>query len=213
MWYFLSLYLQNVLGFGALRAGLAFFPMAVSIIVGAQVGSRILPRVGTRPLALMGTVMAAGGFAWLSQIPAEGQYWLHVFVPGCLIALALGLLFPPLASAATAGVSQDEAGLASGVLNTARQLGGSLGLAVLATVATDHTRGLLDGGHPAHLALSSGYGRAFAVAACLCGVAFAVALIVPNVGRTEPAPAPDPARAGDGTVRARITSALEPEPG
>jgi sugar phosphate permease len=146
--------------------------------------------------------MAAGGFAWLSQIPAEGQYWLHVFVPGCLIALALGLLFPPLASAATAGVSQDEAGLASGVLNTARQLGGSLGLAVLATVATDHTRGLLDGGHPAHLALSSGYGRAFAVA-----------LIVPNVGRTEPAPAPDPARAGDGTVRARITSALEPEPG
>jgi EmrB/QacA subfamily drug resistance transporter len=207
MWYFLSLYLQNVLGFGPLRAGLAFFPMAVSIIVGAQVGSRQLPRIGTRPLALIGTVMAAAGFAWLSQIPAAGQYWVHVFVPGCLIALALGLLFPPLASAATAGVSQADAGLASGVLNTSRQLGGSLGLAALATVATDHTHQLLAGGHTDHLALSSGYGRAFALAACLCGVAFAVALVVPNVGRIRP----ETAAAAIGSTG--VAGTLEPEPG
>src|SRR6202034_4194779 len=90
MWYFLSLYLQNVLGYGALKAGLAFLPMAVSIIVGAQASSRVLNRVGVRPLLLVGTALAGGGFGWLSQIGATSSYWTHVFGPGCIISLALG---------------------------------------------------------------------------------------------------------------------------
>ena len=145
MWYFLSLYLQNVLGDSALKTGLAFLPMGVTIMIGAQASSRILPRVGVRPLLQAGTLVAAGGFAWLSAISPHASYWSHVFGPGILISLALGLLFTPLAAAATAGVAVSEAGLASGVLNTSRQIGGSLGLAVLATIATDRTRAALAG--------------------------------------------------------------------
>lgn len=181
MWYFLSLYMQNVLGFSALRAGVAFLPMALSIIVGAQVSSRILPRAGARPLLLTGTALAAAGFAWLTQIGPGSSYAGHVLGPGCIISLALGLLFTPLASAATAGVSMSEAGLASGLLNTSRQVGGSLGLAVLATVATDHTHTLLAAGRAAATALTAGYARAFAVAAVLVLAGLACSFVVPYV--------------------------------
>ncbi|MCU4182802.1 MFS transporter [Acidiferrimicrobium sp. IK] len=181
-WYFMSLYLQNVLGYGALKAGMAFVPMAVAIIVGAQVSARMLSRVGVRPGLVAGTLLAAGGFLWLSAIDAHSGYWSHIFGPGCLISLALGLLFTPLASAATSGVHYSEAGLASGVLNTSRQVGGSLGLAVLATVAIDRTSSLLRHGDANHAALTSGYSIAFVVAAGLCVVAFLSSLIVPALG-------------------------------
>jgi predicted MFS family arabinose efflux permease len=182
MWYFLSLYLQNVLGYSALKTGLAFLPMGVTIIIGAQASSRIMPRTGVRPLLLTGTVLAACGFAWLSAISPDSSYWAHVFGPGCLIALALGTLFTPLAAAATAGVAFTDAGLASGVLNTSRQIGGSLGLAVLATIATDRAHAALTAGHgsvsvPA--ALNAGYSRAFVVAAGLSIAAALAAVIVP----------------------------------
>jgi EmrB/QacA subfamily drug resistance transporter len=196
MWYFLSLYLQNVLGYSALKTGLAFLPMGITIIVGAQASSRILPRAGVRPLLLAGTLLAAGGFAWLSAIDPHGSYWAHVFGPGCLISLALGLLFTPLAAAATAGVPYTEAGLASGVLNTSRQIGGSLGLAVLATIATDRSRALVASGgralSPAG-ALNGGYARAFEWAAALILAAFAASFVVPAIrARTSPArPGPD----------------------
>jgi EmrB/QacA subfamily drug resistance transporter len=185
MWYFLSLYMQNVLGFGALKAGLAFVPMAVSIIIGAQISSRLVSKLGVRPLLLVGTALAASGFVWLGQIQSTSSYWASVFGPGSLIALALGLLFTPLASAATSSVAQHEAGLASGVLNTSRQVGGSIGLAVLATIATSHTKSLLvtGGTHEALSALTAGYARAFDVAAILGAVAFAAAFIVPSIGR------------------------------
>jgi EmrB/QacA subfamily drug resistance transporter len=184
MWYFLSLYLQNVLGYGALKAGLAFLPMAIAIIIGAQVSSRLLPKIGVRPLLLSGTFLLVVGFVWLSRIDAQGNYGEHILGPGCMISLAIGLLFTPLASAATSGVHFTEAGLASGVLNTARQMGGSIGLAVLATVAIDHTRSRLAGGHGASsaVALTSGYSRAFELAAVLGVVAFAASFIVPSIG-------------------------------
>jgi predicted MFS family arabinose efflux permease len=184
MWYFLSLYLQNVLGYSALKTGLAFLPMGITIIAGAQASSRILPRAGVRPLLLAGTLLAGAGFAWLSAITPHGSYWVHVFGPGCLISLALGLLFTPLAAAATAGVPFTEAGLASGVLNTSRQIGGSLGLAVLATIATDRSRAMLTSGgralSPADV-LNSGYARAFECAAALVLAAFAASFVVPAI--------------------------------
>jgi MFS family permease len=184
MWYFLSLYLQNVLGYGALRAGMAFLPMASTIIIGAQLSSRILPRLGVRPLLLAGTLLATAGFAWLAQIQPHSNYWSHVFGPGCIISLSLGLLFTPLASAATSGVHFSEAGLASGVLNTARQMGGSVGLAVLATIAIDHTHAILGGGHGSvspGSALTAGYARAFTLASFLGLAAFAASFIVPTL--------------------------------
>jgi EmrB/QacA subfamily drug resistance transporter len=196
MWYFLSLYLQNVLGFGALKAGLAFFPMAVAIIIGAQASSRLLNRLGVRPLLLTGTLLAAGGFAWLSRITFDSSYWGHVFGPGCTISLALGVLFTPLASAATAGVAFTEAGLASGVLNTARQMGGSIGLAALATIAIDRTHSVLAAGRGSvstAVALTAGYARAFEIASGLGVVAFLASCIVPSI-RAPRVVDPGPAR-------------------
>jgi EmrB/QacA subfamily drug resistance transporter len=184
MWYFLSLYCQNVLGYGALKTGMAFLPMAIAIIIGAQASSRLLPKLGVRPLLVVGTLLMAGGFAWFTQIADNSHYWDHVFGPGCIVSLAIGVLFTPLASAATAGVHYTEAGLASGVLNTARQLGGSVGLAVLATIAIDRTHSLLGGAHgtTAAAALTSGYARAFTLDAVLGLIACAAAFIVPSLG-------------------------------
>jgi MFS family permease len=221
MWYFLSLYLQNVLGYSALRAGMAFLPMALTIIIGAQVSSRLMPRIGVRPLLLAGTILATAGFAWLSRIAPGASYWQHVFGPGCIIALALGLLFTPLAAAATAGVSFSEAGLASGVLNTSRQIGGSLGLAVLATIATDRTQAMLTsaaGGHgaaaglstqhPASVgaALNDGYARAFEVAAAMTLAAFLAAFVVPAI-RIRRSPSGGGEHGGEQGVRTQDGSA------
>ena len=204
MWYFLSLYMQNVLGFSALRTGLAFVPMALAIIVGAQTSSRLLSRTGVRPLLFLGTVLATAGFVWLSHIQATSSYWDAVFGPGTAVALALGLLFTPLAHAATAGVAQHEAGLASGVLNTSRQVGGSIGLAVLATVATTHTKDALSSHAAVSLdaALAHGYAQAFTVAAFLTGAAFLAAFLVPRLGRR-------PGEAVDGRL---ANPSLGPEP-
>jgi hypothetical protein len=126
--------------------------------------------------------VAACGFAWVSAITPDSSYWTHVFGPGCLIALALGLLFTPLAAAATAGVAFTDAGLASGVLNTSRQIGGSLGLAVLATIATDQAHAALAASHGSvSAALNSGYSRAFVVAAGLSIAAALAAFLVPAI--------------------------------
>ena len=189
MWYFLSLYLQNVLGYSALRAGLAFLPMGIAIIAGAQAGSRLLPRVGVRPLLQAGTLLAAGGFGWLSAITPHASYWEHALGPGCLISLALGLLFTPLAAAATTGVPASEAGLASGILNTSRQVGGSLGLAVLATIATDRSHAALAAARPPMslaASLNDGYARAFQWAAAFCLVALAASFVVPAIRGKRP---------------------------
>jgi EmrB/QacA subfamily drug resistance transporter len=198
MWYFLSLYLQNVLGYGALRAGLAFVPMALFIITGAQVSSRLLARLGARPLLMTGTLLATGGFFWLAQVEPHSSLWAHVLLPACTVSLALGLLFTPLAAAGTSDVAPTEAGLASGVLNTSRQVGGSVGLAVLATIAISYTHRVLAGGQHGPLdTLTAGYARAFWVAGFVSVAAFACSFIVPRPAPTSVAGAEPADRAGD----------------
>jgi len=199
MWYFLSLYMQNVLGYGPLKTGLAFLPMAFGIILGAQISARLLPKFGVRFFLLVGTALITVGFAWLSGIGADSNYWVHVFGPGTLVAFAVGVLFVPLASAATAEVHFSEAGLASGVLNTARQVGGCLGLAVLATIAIDHTYSALIAGHGPAAALAAGYARAFVVGAFLGALGFLAAFIVPPIAPKE-------------SPQAEAQESLEPSP-
>ena len=181
---------------------MAFLPMAICIIIGAQASSRLLPTLGVRPLLVVGTLLMSGGFAWFTQIADNSQYWTHVFGPGCIVSLAIGVLFTPLASAATSGVHYSEAGLASGVLNTARQMGGSVGLAVLATIAIDRTHSLLGSAHgtTAAAALTSGYARAFALDAILGLCACAAAFIVPTIGarRTAESTSAEPTSAAPG---------------
>jgi EmrB/QacA subfamily drug resistance transporter len=192
MWYFLTYYFQGVLGYGPVKAGFAFFPMAVAIIIGAQISSRLISRAGVRPLLQIGAVLATVGFLWISLIKPADSYAGHILVPSFITAFAMGLLFAPLATAATAGVDRADAGLASGILNTARQVGGSLALAVLATVATDvfqHDR------HSASLAsaYSSGYDRVFQISAIVTFVALIVSFALPrDTGRAAmTARAPD----------------------
>ena len=198
MWYFLSLYLQEVYGDGPLKTGLLFLPMSLGIIVGAQISARVIGRFGPRALLLVGIVLMIVGFGWLGQASSSG-YTAGVLGPTLLITVGVGLCFTPLATAATTGVHWSQAGLASGVLNTSRQIGGSLGLAVLATVASARTRSLPGGlgsfgGHSEayRTALAAGYDRAFTISAGVALAALLATFIIPARERStdsDPAPA------------------------
>jgi EmrB/QacA subfamily drug resistance transporter len=177
-WYFASLFVQDVLGFSALRTGLAFLPWSLAVVVGAQTASRIIGRVGPKPLILIGTVLMACAYFWFGQADAQSTYFGNLFAPGLLLSVSLGLLFAPLTMTATSGVPRERAGLASGLLNTSRQIGGSLGLAVLATLATSRIQAAAQ--HGTHLAaLASGYDRAFLISALLTLLATVSALAIP----------------------------------
>jgi EmrB/QacA subfamily drug resistance transporter len=192
MWFFLTYYFQNTLGYGAVRAGFAFLPMAIGIIIGAQLSSRLLVKVGVRPLLLVGAALATLGFFWLTLITTTSTYWSDIFPPAFLCSFAMGLLFAPLATAATAKVDRADAGLASGVLNTARQVGGSLSLAILGTVAFDRTASF---GPITKISQVAGYTRAFEISAFITLAAFLVSLALPaKVGHhSSHAPVVDPA--------------------
>jgi EmrB/QacA subfamily drug resistance transporter len=193
MWFFLTLYMQNVLGYSPLAAGLAFVPQTVAIAIGAGISSRVLPRVGARSLLIVGPLVSAAGLAWLSRLSPTGTYLVDILGPGVLIAFGLGLSFMPVTFAATSGVARSDAGLASGLVNTTRQVGGSIGLAALATVAADHTRSLLAGTAHSRSAVAAatagGFGRAFVVASIIAIAAAAAALILPPVRQPDPQPA------------------------
>ncbi|MFG2103309.1 MFS transporter [Micromonospora echinaurantiaca] len=135
MYYLLGLFLQDVYGFSPLQAGLAFLPLSFSIVMGSFAGSMLLPKVGPRPPMLAGAAIAAAGQVWLSLAPDDGSYPVHVLVPTILMGIGIGAIFVPATSTATAGVAEERSGLASGLVNTANQFGGALGVAVLATFA------------------------------------------------------------------------------
>jgi EmrB/QacA subfamily drug resistance transporter len=183
MWYFVSLYLQGVLGESPLQAGLAFLPASVAVIVGAQAGAWLVPRVGARRLLLGSPLLIAGGLAWMSLVSADGSYAGDILGPIVVAALGLGLSFPPGTYAATAGVEPRNAGLASGLVNATRQVGGAVGLAVLATLAVQRTTDLALAGHPASSALVAGYQRAFEVGAVVAVAASLSALAIPAFPR------------------------------
>jgi EmrB/QacA subfamily drug resistance transporter len=156
MWYFMSLYMQNVLHYTPVQAGLGFIPQSASIVVGSKAAPRLMARFGARGVAMAGVVTAGAGYLWESAMHAGGGFLQTVTGPGVLMALGAGLASTPLAAVATSGVRHEDAGVVSGMINTARTLGGSLGLAVLSTIAAAR----IDGGDsPATLA--SGYGLAF----------------------------------------------------
>ena len=167
MWYFLTLFMQDVLGYDALKTGLAFLPQSAAIIIGAQLSSRTMSRIGVWPIVVAGTTLATVGFIFLSQLTVDATYVTAIMLPGCAVAFALGLLFSPLAAAATSTVAPADAGLASGVLSTSRQVGGSLGLAILATAATSHAMDVL--GHPLPPVTSPEYHTPATLAATTAG--------------------------------------------
>ena len=186
-WYFQTLYMQNVLGYSPLQAGFAFLPQTIMIAVGAQISSRVVARTGVRPLLIIGPLCTAAGLFWLTQISPTGTFLSEILWPSVLATFGMGLSFPASTYAATSGVPRKDAGLASGLINTNRQIGGSIGLAALATVAADRTSALLHvvPGAPSAAttaaAYTAGYARAFGVAGVIVAfAAVAAALILPG---------------------------------
>ncbi len=178
MWYFVSLYLQEVLHYSPMQAGLCFFPAAVAVVIGAQISGRIVGRFGPRTIMAIATVVVGLALLWMSQTTATSTYWSGIFGPITIAALGLGFSFPAGTFAATTGVAPQNAGLASGLVNANRQLGGAIGLAVLATIAEQHTKSLL-ATTPLPQAITDGYTLAFVIGGIFAFVAAAGSFIVP----------------------------------
>jgi EmrB/QacA subfamily drug resistance transporter len=177
MWFFLSLYLQQVLGYSPLRAGFAFLPMTLCIVAGSRLASRAVTSVGPKPMLVAGMALQAVGLLMFTHLSPDGSYLGGVLVPSLLIAVGIGFAFVPVTIAAVAGVASEEAGLASGLVNTSRLVGGALGLAVLATLATARTNGDVHHGVAAHAALTGGFELAFGIAAAFAAAGALIALV------------------------------------
>jgi len=192
------LYLQRVLGYGPIETGLAFLPVSTLIgIMSLGFSARLSQRYGAVPVLLPGLALIVIGLVAFARAPVDGSYLgdlLPVMIP---LGLGAGLFFPALTTLAVSGVAQDEAGLASGLINTSLQVGGSIGLAVLATLAATRSDELLANGDPTASALTGGYHYAFVVAAGLVVAAIVVALTVLRGGRLRPAEQEEPARRMD----------------
>jgi EmrB/QacA subfamily drug resistance transporter len=145
MFFFASLYVQDILGYSPLKAGLAFLPVSAGIMVGAGASQQLIRRVGVRAVSVAGLVLATAGMAWLVRLPVHGSYVADLLAGLLPMSLGMGLVFVPVTLLATSGVKDEDAGLASGLFNTAQQVGGSLGLAILSTLAANHSSSLLSG--------------------------------------------------------------------
>ena len=182
MFFLGALYLQRVLGFDALEVGLAFLPVALTIgAMSLAVSPRLILRFGALPTLLPGLLLIAAGLVLFQRAPVDGDYVRDLLGVMLLLGVGAGLSFPALMTLAMAGAGPSDAGLASGLVNTTQQVGGALGLAVLATLATTRTEGRLADGAPAAAALTDGYHLAFALGAGL--VVAAIALAVALLGR------------------------------
>jgi EmrB/QacA subfamily drug resistance transporter len=173
MFFFNTLYLQRVLGYEPLKAGLAFLPFTAGIIVSAGLASTLAPRIGVRPVAAVGMLLTAGGLLLLTQLPVHGSYVANVLPAILLSSLGMGAVFMPLTLVATTGLKNEDQGLASGLFNTSQQIGGALGLAILSTIATSKTA---SAGGTATEALVVGFHWAFAVGAVIMLAALVVLL-------------------------------------
>jgi EmrB/QacA subfamily drug resistance transporter len=181
MFFFISLYLQQVLGYSALKAGVSYLPLAFGIIISAGVAAQLVNRVGFKPVLVAGLALIAVGLVMFAGVSPTGTYLGDVLFPSLVVAFGLGLAFVALTIAAVAGVRDAEAGLASGLINTSQQVGGALGLAILSAIATARTDGVMRtaGGARGELprALTEGFQSAFVVGAVFAAVGIVVALV------------------------------------
>jgi EmrB/QacA subfamily drug resistance transporter len=201
LFFFLTLYMQNVLGYSPIQTGAAYLPLTFAIGISAGVASQLISRIGTRPVIVAGALIAAGGLYWLSRIPVDGSYASDLLPGLVVLSLGFGPVFVGVTTAANAGVPADKAGLAAALLNASQQLGGALGLAIFSALATSRTNDLLtDRDSMAH-ALTAGYQRALLVGSIFILAAAVIALRATNTrgdaspagAAPEPLPVPNPA--------------------
>jgi MFS family permease len=191
MFFFLTLYMQNVLHYSPIQTGLAYLPLCFGVGIAAAISSQLITRIGTRPVIVTGALIAAGGLYYLSRIPVHGSY-ISNLLPGMLImSVGLGAVFVGVTTAANAGVPTDKAGLAASLLNASRQLGGALGLAIFSALATSHTTNLLAAHAPSADALTSGFQRALLAGSIFLLAAAIFALRTYNAHDDAPQRLPD----------------------
>jgi EmrB/QacA subfamily drug resistance transporter len=172
----LTLYMQQVLGYSAMKTGVAYLAVAGTAIFTSAIAAQLVTRIGVKPALLIGMVSLTGGLVYFTQVSVGGSY-LGDLLPGfLLIAVGLGFSFVPISIAALAGVEAAEAGLASGLINTSQQIGGALGIAALSTIATSRTDDALAGGATRASALVSGFHGAFLAGVIIAAVGIAAAL-------------------------------------
>ncbi|MBA3841245.1 MAG: MFS transporter [Actinobacteria bacterium] len=167
MFYFASIYLQEVRHYGALRAGFAFLPFTFGIVIGAVLSQQLISRIGIRNVSTIGMIAGVAGLLYFTQLTTHSSYFGGVFPSIAVMSIGMGMTFVPLTLLATTNVDAGDAGLASGLFNTSQQVGGALGLAVLSTLATSRTTHLLHNGVSQSSALTRGYHVAFAVGAAM----------------------------------------------
>jgi EmrB/QacA subfamily drug resistance transporter len=178
MFFFISLYMQQVLGYSAIHAGLSYLPLAVTISVAAGIASQLVTKVGYKLVLAAGLLFIVAGLLWFSRISVGGGFTTDILGPSLLAAIGLGFSFVTTTIAAVSGVEENESGLASGLINTSQQVGGALGLAVLSSLATSHTENLLDSGSGLKHALTAGFHLAFLGGAAIAALGFVLTLVL-----------------------------------
>jgi MFS family permease len=197
MFFFLTLYMQTVLGYSPLAAGAAYLPLTFGVGVSSGVGAKLLTKVGSRAVICAGALIASGGLLLLAQVPEHGSYLPNILPGLMLFALGVGPVFVGVTSAANAGATADRAGLVAAILNSAQQVGGALGLAIFSALATSQTNHLLATGHTARAAATGGFHRALLAGAVFAAAAAVISLRTANTRKDpmeaeQPAAAPDP---------------------
>jgi MFS family permease len=172
----LTLYMQQVLGYSAMKTGLAFLAIAGNAIVSSTIAAQLVTRIGVKTVLVTGLTALAAGILYLTQISVGGSYVADLLPGFLLIALGVGFSFVPISIAALAGVESAEAGLASGLINTSQQIGSAVGIAALSAIATPRTDGALASGATQASALVTGFHAAFVAAVIVAAVGIAVAL-------------------------------------
>jgi EmrB/QacA subfamily drug resistance transporter len=185
MFFFISLYMQQVLGYSPLKAGVAYLPLAGGIIVSAGLASGFVSRFGVKPVLVSGLLLTAIGLIWFAQISVGGSYVSDILGPSLVSAFGLGFAFVPMLTASVAGVEPHETGLASGLINTSQQVGGALGLAVLAAIADSRRDTVLQSVHSLPTALTEGFQTALTVGAGFAIAGAILALLLVSGGRVE----------------------------
>jgi Major Facilitator Superfamily len=174
IWLILTLYMQQVLGFSALEAGFGYLAVAGTAVIWANVAAQVVTRIGVKPVLIFGMSMLTLSYLYFTQVSVEGSYWADLFPGFLILAVGLAFAFVPITIAALAGTRPQEAGLASGLINTSQQIGGAVGLALLSTIAVSTTEDEVASGTAAPVALTDGFVNAFWAGA---GIAF-VGLLV-----------------------------------
>jgi EmrB/QacA subfamily drug resistance transporter len=177
MFFLLSLYQQQVLGFSALKTGVGYLAVALTAVLASGAAQAAVTRIGVKPALTFGLALIGGGLVYFTQISVGGSYFGDLFIGFILIGIGLGFAFVPVSIAALSGIEPREAGLASGLINTSQQIGGALGVAILTTVATSRADHLLSTGESPPEAFTSGYSRAFWVAAAFAAVSILATLL------------------------------------